>query len=229
MSLSTALDSVLQRLRLAIISYHRASLDVERAEAAIRDLAGAVLRVSRPVLPMGTRTTTASSQRRSLLGGRRPLGPISEAQSAAVPPLHRRAPVTTSPAPSAMLRHTVDSLLADLRWSGGPVDDALVHAVQESLGDGWQGRHPHAVGAEIAARLNAVLGPVPQAHEGIVSRYELRREVLAALSSSGLGTPTVTDEALRGALTRLGPTVWTLPAAELGRRVAAVLSAASRV
>ncbi|WP_329138172.1 hypothetical protein OG552_29835 [Streptomyces sp. NBC_01476] len=229
LSLSTALDSVLQRLRLAIISYHRASLDVERAEAAIRDLAGAVLRVSRPVLPMGTRTTTASSQRRSLLGGRRPLGPISEAQSAAVPPLHRRAPVTTSPAPSAMLRHTVDSLLADLRWSGGPVDDALVHAVQESLGDGWQGRHPHAVGAEIAARLNAVLGPVPQAHEGIVSRYELRREVLAALSSSGLGTPTVTDEALRGALTRLGPTVWTLPAAELGRRVAAVLSAASRV
>jgi hypothetical protein len=122
-----------------------------------------------------------------------------------------------------VLRHTVDRELAALRWSGGPVDDATVQAVRDSLGDSWRERHHLTVGAEIAGRLNAALGTVPQPHRGIASRYELRREVLAALVAAGSTVRTVDDGQLRAALTALGPGTWTLSAVELGQRVAALL------
>jgi hypothetical protein len=153
-------------------------------------------------------------------------GPHTSSGLPSAPPAQAAAP----PAPPAplhpLLRYAVDNNLEQLRWNSGPASDATVRGVQATLGPEWADRSHHEVGAEIAARLNAVLGRYPQPHEAIASRYELRREATLALRGSSAGGIDVSDSALRSALSRLGPAAWILPAPELGRRIAALLAAA---
>jgi hypothetical protein len=149
--------------------------------------------------------------------GTLPDGPPPSRAAAPAPPLH------------PLLRYAVDNGLEHFRWDGLPVSDATVRGVRATLGPEWADRTDHEVGTEIAARLNAVLGRYPQQHEGIASRYELRREATLALRASAPGAPDISESALRSALARLGPAAWTLPAPELGRRIAALLASAERV